>query len=89
MIVTDIRFVCAIGAAIIILLIVIHIIMRSKHPVRGAFLSLLPGVCALAVVDLTSSWTGVSVPVSPMNLAVSAVLGIPGVTTLLIVCHLL
>ncbi len=85
----DPKIIIALCAAVFLLLVIVHIIMRTRHPVRGALLSLLPGPAALALVDLTSIWTGVSIPVSPLNLAVSSVLGIPGVTTLLIVRHLL
>ena len=79
----------AIIAMIIITLVIIHCIMHSKHPVRSAFLSLIPGIIALLCVNLSSSLTGVFIPVSPMNLSVSAVLGIPGVTTLLILQRIL
>ncbi len=79
----------AIIVAIILTLIIIHCIMRSKHPVRSAFISLTPGLIALVCVNLSSSFTGVFIPVSPMNLSVSAVLGIPGVTALLLLQRIL
>ena len=74
---------------ILITLTVVHIIMRSTHPVRSAVLSLIPGIAALICVNLSSAFTNVSLPVSPMSLSVSAVLGIPGVTALLIIQKIL
>ncbi len=79
----------AICAAVMLTLIIIHLIMHSKHPVRSSLLSLLPGIAALLCVNLISGYTNVTVPVSPLSLSVSAVLGIPGVTCLLIIQRIL
>ncbi len=75
--------------SVMLVLIIIQLIMRSKHPIRSAFLSLLPGIIALACVNLTAAFTSVTVPVSPLTLAVSAVLGIPGVIGLLVIQRIL
>ena len=88
-IITDLKIIVAICCVVFLTLVIVHIFMRSRHPVRSAFLSLFPGVIALGCVDITSVWTGVYIPVSPLSLSVSSVLGIPGVTMLLIVCHIL
>lgn len=69
---------------VFLLLVIIQVIMKSKHPVRHAIGGILTGLCALAVVDLTGSFTGVSIPVSPLTIGVSGVAGIPGVTLLLL-----
>lgn len=79
----------AICAVIMLTLIIIHAIMRSKHPVRSAVLSLIPGIIALICVNVTAFYTNVTLPVSPLSLSVSAVLGIPGVTCLLIIQRIL
>ncbi len=79
----------AICAAVMLTLIIIHLIMRSKHPIRSSLLSLLPGIAALICVNLISGYTNVTIPVSPLSLSVSAVLGIPGVTCLLIIQRIL
>lgn len=78
-----------IAAVIILTLIIVHCIMHSKHPVRSAFISLTPGLIAMLCINLSYTFTGVSIPVSPMNLSVSAVLGIPGVTALLLLQRIL
>ncbi len=79
----------AICAAVMLTLIIIHIIMRSAHPIRSSLLSLLPGLAALICVDLVSSYTNVMIPISPLSLSISSVLGIPGVTSLLIIQRIL
>ncbi len=52
---------------------------------RRLLFSALMGVLALFVVLFTSSFTGVIVPISATSLVISAVLGIAGVITLIIV----
>ncbi len=74
---------------VILFLIIIQVIMHSEHPVRSAFFSLIPGLTAMLCINLLSGYTSVAIPVSPMSLAVSAVLGIPGVTALLIIQRIL
>lgn len=74
---------------ILIVLIVIHCIMGVRHPIRSALVSLIPGPVALGCVNLLSIYTGVFIPLSPLTLSVSSVLGIPGVTSLLILRQIL
>ncbi len=74
----------AIIAAVFAVLVIIQKLMRSPHPVRSALLSSLCGLLALAAVNVCASFTSVSIPVSRLSLAVSAVLGIPGVTSMLL-----
>ena len=69
---------------VFLLLVVIQVIMKSKHPVRHAIGGILTGLFTLAVVDLTGSFTGVSLPISPLTIGISGVAGIPGVTLLLL-----
>ena len=83
------RLIILICAVVIITLTIIHFIMGSVHPLRSAFVSLVPGLAALGCVDFTSIYTGVFIPLSPLTLSISAVLGIPGVTCLLILCQIL
>lgn len=74
---------------VFIILVIIQKIMHSKQPVRTALISMMWGIIALVAVNLCSSFTGVSIPVSPMTLSVSSVLGIPGVTCLLLMQRIL
>jgi hypothetical protein len=57
---------------------------HSPHPFAGAAGSVIAGLAALLVVNLAGGLTGVTLPVSPLVVGASAFLGIPGVTTLLL-----
>lgn len=78
-----------IGFGIFLLLILIQILMKSKKPIQHAVGGIVTGLAALFAVNITSAFTGVSLPLNPLNLGVSAVARIPGVTTLLLLNLLL
>ena len=79
----------AIVLCTVFFMLIIKRIMKVKHPLRSVFVSMLSGVLALVAVNLCSSFTAVSIPISRLSLVVSTSLGIPGVTTLLIMQLLL
>ena len=60
------------------------VLVHSRRPVRGLLGSALQGACALAAVNVTGMFTGVSLGLNWFSCAVSAVLGVPGVITLLL-----
>ena len=60
------------------------IIAKSKKPVRKTVISICVGLCALLAVNLSGYFTGVRLPLNPLSIGVSAVGGIPGVTTMLL-----
>lgn len=60
----------------------IHYAAKKKKPFLRAFLSMLSGVAVLTALNLTSSLTGVYIPVTQLSLTVSAVGGVPGVAVL-------
>lgn len=66
------------------LLVVIQLIVKAQKPVQRAAGGVATGLCALAAVNLTGLFTGVSLPLSPLILGVSGAAGIPGVTMLLL-----
>ena len=74
--------VCALG--VFALLVLIQVIVRAERPVRRAVGGIITGFCALAVVNLTGLFTGVTLPISPLTLGVSGAAGISGVTLLLL-----
>lgn len=76
--------IAGICTGVFIILVIIQKISGSETPVRSVILSMLVGILALTAVNLCSGFTNVSVPVSLLSLIVSSVLGIPGVTMLLI-----
>ncbi len=64
-------------------------IMKVKHGIRSVVLTMICGVAALTVVNICSVFTGVSMPVSRLSVTASAVLGVPGVTAMLLLQTLL
>ena len=64
--------------------LIIQALSGEKKPFRKAFLTMCSGLIALAVVNITGAYTGVTLPVSILTLCGSAVGGIPGVTLLLV-----
>lgn len=65
-------------------LILVQVIAKSKKPVQKAVISICIGFCALLAVNLSGYFTGVQLPLNPLSIGVSAVGGIPGVTTMLL-----
>ncbi|HCA05226.1 MAG TPA: transcriptional regulator [Ruminococcaceae bacterium] len=66
-----------------ILFAFIHFLSKIKRPFSRAFLSMSLGAGLLAAINLTSSFTGVYIPVSLLSVFVSVIGGVPGVTLLL------
>lgn len=66
------------------LLVIIQVIVKAPRPVQRAAGGVITGLCALAAVNLTGFFTGVSLPLSPLTIGVSGAAGIPGVTMLLL-----
>jgi len=51
---------------------------------KSFLLSGLLGLCALVPVNLTAQYTGVLIPINRLSLAASGVLGVPGVTLMVL-----
>lgn len=66
------------------LLVVIQLVVRAPRPVQRAAGGVITGLFALAAVNLTGFFTGVSLPLSPLTIGVSGAAGIPGVTMMLL-----
>lgn len=56
---------------------------------KGFFISAALGFVSLAVVNLCAPYTGVALPISRLSIAASGLLGIPGVTLMVILNALL
>lgn len=69
---------------ILLVLTIIETVAGVKKPFKKAFWGMLLGIVALIAVNLASSVTGVSIPISLLSLGVSAAGGIPGVTMLVV-----
>lgn len=75
---------CISFVSIIFLLFLLHIILKSPHPIFSAIKSSVSGIILMFIVNLTFEFTGVSIPVSPLNIGISSIGGGPGVCMLLI-----
>lgn len=76
-------------AALIILgvaitLTVLIVLCRTGRPIRRLLTSGVQGLCALGAVDLLGTFTGISLGLGWFSLAVSGLLGIPGVIGMLL-----
>lgn len=69
---------------IIIVLAVLSALRRTRRPVKAFLGSGVQGICALAAVNVAGAFTGVSLGLNMLSGLCCAVLGIPGVITLLI-----
>ena len=78
------RYVLFIAIGIIALILIVHILVKDKHPVKNTFYDIFIGLIAFAGVNLSGMITGVTLPVSIMSLGISAVAGIPGITMMLL-----
>ena len=64
--------------------IILAVMVKSKHFFKALVLSAVQGVAALFAVNLLSAATGVTLAVNPVTLAVSAVGSLPGVVAMLV-----
>ncbi len=71
------------GVAASVTLAVLVALFKSGKPLRGALSSAASGVLAILLVDAVGAYTGVTLALNPLTLGTSAVLGVPGVITLL------
>ncbi len=71
-----------VGAVLAVVLLVA--VFRTGRPIRSLLSSTLQGACALAAVNVTGALTGVSLGLNWLSGVACAVLGVPGVITLLL-----
>lgn len=69
---------------IFIALISIRAIAHTEKPFKKVFLGIFKGIAALIAVNVSGIFTGVTLPVSLLSLAISILGGIPGVTALVV-----
>lgn len=63
--------------------VIIHKICGNKRAFQKAFLTSCTGIALLVAINCTSFFTGISIPFSPLAIAISAFGGIPGITLIL------
>lgn len=64
----------------------VYLVLAAKtgRPIRTILLYAAAGLCALAVIDLTAPYSGVSIPVNAYTVGANAALGLPGTIGLLL-----
>ncbi len=70
-----------IGAGVMTVLVTM---VRTGRPIRQLLTSLVQGMCAIAAVDVVGVFTGVSLGVGWISVIASAVFGMPGVISILL-----
>jgi pro-sigmaK processing inhibitor BofA len=65
------------------LLVVARCAAHQKHPFRGILADALCGIAALALVNLSAAYTGITLPINAYTAFAGAVLGLPGIILLL------
>lgn len=73
-----------VAVGVVVLLVVLQLIAKSKKPIRSAVSGALLGWLALLGVNAAGAFTGVTVPISVLSLGISGAAGIPGVTLLVL-----
>lgn len=68
----------------IIILFSANLILKSKHPIIKSFFSAASGVAYLLSFEIFSALTGLSLPLNFVTIGASAVFGLPGIATMLI-----
>ncbi len=77
-----ISFIIVLSVYVILLLFFCH---KDGRFFKTLFLSVLTGIAVLTVVNLTSRFTGVCIPVNAWTCGSSALFGIPGVLGILLI----
>lgn len=77
---------CKIIFSLLILfsIIILAVMLRSKHFLSGLTLSALSGIACLFSVNILSAITNFTLAINPLTLGISGIFGVPGVIALLI-----
>jgi hypothetical protein len=75
--------ICAVLFGVLITFSIIHYAGKNKHPFKRSLFSMICGIGTLIAINLSSSLTGVFLPISLLSLLVALIGGIPGVTLML------
>ena len=65
-------------------LIIFIIALFSKRLIRTLLLNAVFGIAAMVIINLTSSFTGVHIPINQWTVGSGAVFGLPGVIGILV-----
>ncbi|MBQ7809612.1 MAG: pro-sigmaK processing inhibitor BofA family protein [Clostridia bacterium] len=66
---------------------IVYATTKNKKPFRRAFLSMVLGVASLIVANIAGKYIGVTIPISPLSITVSACGGIPAVAAMVLISN--
>lgn len=69
-------------ACVPIILLILNLILNSRHPIIKSLTSAISGITAFGILEYFSCNGGICVPLNPITISISAILGIPGVAAL-------
>lgn len=58
--------------------------VKKGKPLKTVFIGAFCGLAAMLIINLTKGLTGVMIPVNPITVTISGLMGIPGVMGLII-----
>lgn len=73
----------------VIILLLINIILKAKHPVVKSIFSTASGMILLAIFESFSTLTGFSLPLNLITIGTSVIFGLPGIGTMLVLNSIL
>ena len=65
-------------------LILLVLFIKSRKPIKSIVLNAFSGIITLILINITTSFTGIHIPVNWWSVAASAGLGLPGVIGLIL-----
>ena len=69
----------------IIFYAIIYALSKNKKPFKRAFISMILGVALLIAINIAGKYIGVTLPISPLSLTVSACGGVPAVAAMVLI----
>lgn len=76
-----ILLICAI---ILLLLFFLHVLVQAKSPLIRMIFAMANGVATLVAVNIVGTFTCVTLPISLLSLMIAAIVGFPGIISMLI-----
>lgn len=86
---TDLNSMYAGVISVLAILILTHIILKISHPIINSIKSALFGTAGIIILSASSVYTGINIPLNIISLGLAAILGIPGIGTIMILNTLL
>ena len=69
----------------IIFYAIIYALSKNKKPFKRAFISMILGVALLIALNIAGKYIGVTLPISPLSITVSACGGVPAVAAMVLI----